>query len=32
MDTNDLYLTLNDGNRIPRIGYGVFRMTDPAVC
>lgn len=32
MDTNDRYLTLNDGNRIPRIGYGVFRMTDPAVC
>lgn len=32
MDTNDLYLKLNDGNRMPRIGYGVFRMTDPDVC
>ena len=32
MDTNDRYLTLNDGNRMPRIGYGVFRMTDPDVC
>lgn len=32
MDTNDRYLTLNDGNRMPRIGYGVFRMTDPDIC
>lgn len=31
MDTNDLYLKLNDGSRMPRIGYGVFRMTDPDV-
>lgn len=32
MDTSDRYLTLSDGNRMPRIGFGVFRMTDPAAC
>ena len=25
-------ITLNNGVTLPRIGYGVFRMTDAAAC
>lgn len=30
--TNQPYVTLNNGNIMPAIGYGVFRMTDPNEC
>lgn len=25
-------ITMNDGNQIPRLGFGVFQLDDPAVC
>lgn len=30
--TNQPYITLNNGNAMPAIGYGVFRMTDQKEC
>lgn len=29
---NNDFVTLNNGVTMPRIGYGVFRMTDAAAC
>lgn len=26
------YVTLNDGNKMPQLGFGVFQVPDPAVC
>lgn len=30
--TIDSTVTMNDGNRIPLLGFGVFQLDDPAIC
>ncbi len=32
MQSTNNYISLNNGTRMPKIGYGIFRMTDEKEC